>query len=214
VIQCLSSGLDSTRGGSVATEAAYASIRLEEPAISSAPQACGWGFHHPLLWPWTTGSARTAEASDGILEIVGVDASFQHFLDHRQEVCQRANCTQWRRIGPANQAAGGRQHERVFAETAKISLAQRRRTGEETLPAEDATSPCDETLGFRHRLAARCDENSSFWPKRECSAAPAVSACSEIHPDPPQYRPCSCSVKGPDRSPNTCKPLNYLTVTS
>ena len=48
------------------------------------------------------------------MEIVGADTELQHFLDHWQEVRQRANRTQWWRIGPPNQPASCRQDKRVF----------------------------------------------------------------------------------------------------
>jgi PAS domain S-box-containing protein len=48
---------------------------------------------------------RCGQASDGGIGNRRADAEFQHFLDHWQEVRQRADRTQWRRIGPSNQPA-------------------------------------------------------------------------------------------------------------
>ena len=83
-------------------------------AISSTPQACGVGFRHPERAEVLPVRRDPVKLLTEILEIAGADAEFKHFLDHRQEIGQRANRTQWRSIGPANQPAGRRQNEGVF----------------------------------------------------------------------------------------------------
>ena len=54
-----------------------------------------------------------------VLEVLPTDAHVEHFLDQRQEICQRANRAQRRGIGGTHQAARSRQHafSITFAET-------------------------------------------------------------------------------------------------
>ena len=57
-------------------------------AISSTPEACVLGFHHPF-WPQGHGllvRQDPLKLQTEILEVIRADAEFKHFLDHRQEV--------------------------------------------------------------------------------------------------------------------------------
>jgi predicted dehydrogenase len=94
----------------------------ERRAISSTPQACGLLFiirAGGAHWAWLRDLAlpdgrEVGEFVPQVVEVVWTDVRLQHLLDHRKEIRQRANRTQWRRPGRADQAPRGCQHQGVF----------------------------------------------------------------------------------------------------
>jgi hypothetical protein len=66
-------------------------------------------------------SGRGLSGSDGpldflaeVTEVVWIKVKAQDFIDHGKEVRQRANRTQGRSVGGANQSSCGRQDEGIF----------------------------------------------------------------------------------------------------
>jgi len=61
-----------------------------------------------------SGGSGTLKPVAEVLKVFRAGFELQHFPDHRREVCQQADRSEWRRIGGPRRTPRRREYERIF----------------------------------------------------------------------------------------------------